>query len=226
MLMKSAIKKMVRSISNPFSSSTYWERRYESGGNSGSGSYNELGAFKAGFINNFLKTHDVNSAIELGCGDGNQLSSIHYPAYTGLDVSIASLAICSRRFNSDPTKSFFLYSPHSFHDNRGIFKADLSLSLDVLFHLVEPDIFELHLKHLFQCSTRYVIIYSSDEEIKSTVRHEKRRKFTPWVEHHQPEWHLVERKNNPYVGEEHEDKKSFSDFFLYEKRIDKAGKIL
>jgi hypothetical protein len=46
-------------------SKQYWEKRYRSGGGSGSGSYNNLAVFKAEIINAFIKENDVKSVVEL-----------------------------------------------------------------------------------------------------------------------------------------------------------------
>jgi hypothetical protein len=47
-----------------FSSKKYWNDRYLMGGNSGSGSYNQLAQFKADIINNFIKKNLIKSLIQ------------------------------------------------------------------------------------------------------------------------------------------------------------------
>jgi hypothetical protein len=59
--MNSLIKKIVKRFKRKFSSTEYWEQRYQSGGNSGSGSYNHLADFKANFINDFITKYNVHS---------------------------------------------------------------------------------------------------------------------------------------------------------------------
>jgi hypothetical protein len=68
-------------------SGDYWKRRYRGGGNSGAGSYDHLAHFKAEVINDYVRKHDIQSVIEFGCGDGNQLSLLQVPCYAGLDIS-------------------------------------------------------------------------------------------------------------------------------------------
>lgn len=64
----------VSSITKSFKgSNNYWERRYQSGKNSGAGSYSKLADFKANIINSFVLEHNITHVIEFGCGDGNQL---------------------------------------------------------------------------------------------------------------------------------------------------------
>src|ERR1035441_5440324 len=82
-------------------SEKYWEDRYRLGGNSGSGSYNRLSEFKARTINDFIAGKNIFSAMEFGCGDGNNLSLIKYPKYIGLDVSPTAIKICMNKYKND-----------------------------------------------------------------------------------------------------------------------------
>lgn len=95
-------------------SKEYWEKRYSSGGFSGSGSYGKLAEFKAGRINLFCKENKIETVIDFGCGDGNQLSLFNFKNYIGLDVSRTTIKSCINRFASDKTKSFFLYDSECF----------------------------------------------------------------------------------------------------------------
>jgi len=108
-------------------SAEYWERNYARGGTSGPGSYHAAAEAKAAFLNDFVRTHEVRSVIEFGCGDGNQLSLADYPRYIGLDVSRSAIELCKRRFAGDATKSFFLYDGGCFADRAGLFTADLAI---------------------------------------------------------------------------------------------------
>lgn len=198
-------------------SATYWERRYASGGDSGPGSSGALAAFKAEVVNEFVSAKAIGSVIEFGCGDGQQLSLASYPRYIGLDVSPTALAQCGRRFAHDPTKSFFLYDPRAFVDNHGLFRAELGLSLDVLFHLVEDEVFERYLRHLFGAAERFVIIYSKDTDERATVGYVRNRRFTPWVARHLPAWRLVDRIDNRYPWTGDVRTGSACDFYVYER---------
>ncbi|MDY6880082.1 MAG: class I SAM-dependent methyltransferase [Thermodesulfobacteriota bacterium] len=204
--------------------SEYWEKRYQKGGTSGSGSFERLAQFKAEVLNRFVQGHKVASVLEFGCGDGNQLALAAYPFYIGLDVSQKAISLCHERHKNDPTKSFFLYDAHAFFDNAGLFSADLTISLDVIYHLVEDDVYHLYMTHLFSCSRKNVIIYSSnhDEYGRSTAHHVRHRHFSPWVESHCPDYALIEKIRNRYhydLNSAHNT--SFSDFYIYEKRSQK-----
>ena len=97
--------------------------------------------------------------------------------------------------------------------------ADLTLSLDVIYHLVEDDVFAKYMRTLFAASTRYAIIYSSDTDDNRGYEgtHVRHRKFTTWKEENQPNWKLIEHVPNryPYRGDYKQG--SFADFFIFER---------
>ncbi len=203
-----------RTRQGPFPGTTaYWERRYSAGGDSGAGSYTIFAEFKAEVINEFVAAHDVQSVIEFGCGDGNQLSLAKYTRYAGYDVSSSAISRCRERFKLDQSKSFRLMSDYDGE------KADLALSLDVLYHLVEDDVFDSYVRALFEASHRYVIIYSSDSDDNREYEgtHVRCRKFTRWIEDNLPNWKLEERLPNRYPYRGDTQKGSFSEFFIYQK---------
>jgi SAM-dependent methyltransferase len=89
---------LIRQILFP-GSKKYWDNRYCQGGHSGAGSYGQLAEFKADVLNKFVLENDIQSVIEFGCGDGNQLSLAKYPHYIGIDVSPKAIEICRKLFN-------------------------------------------------------------------------------------------------------------------------------
>jgi len=198
---------------SPFPGSTeYWERRYATGGTSGDGSYGDLAEFKAKVINDFVTSHGVGGVIELGCGDGNQLSLLKMPRYLGLDVSETAIEICENKFGGDETKMFRYYSSD---DYGGESLGELALSLDIIFHLVEDEIFHTYMTHLFQMASDWVIIYSSDSEepFGDDTVHCRNRKFTNWTEDNADGWELVEKIDNIYPDQ------SVADFYIYKKGL-------
>jgi SAM-dependent methyltransferase len=192
-------------------SSQYWIDRYESGGNSGAGSYNELAEFKAVILNGFVENNKITTVVEYGCGDGNQLKLANYPFYLGFDVSPRAISLCKDAFFTDKTKTFKLMSEYAGE------RAQLTLSLDVIYHLVEDDVFADYMERLFDSSTEFVIIYSSntDENQLFTPDHITHRKFTNWIERERAQWRLLQYIPNkyPYAGDN--TKGSFSDFYIY-----------
>jgi len=202
-------------------SENYWERRYKTGGTSGPGSYNRLAKYKADVLNQFVKDEGINEVIEFGCGDGNQLSYASYPNYIGLDISKSALVLCIKKYKNDPTKSFFLYNSESFCDKKGIFKAALVLSLDVIYHLVEDKVFYKYITDLFIASRKYVIIYSSDYDSPLSF-HIRDRNFTKHVKENVKEYELIEVIKNKYpIDEKDPENTSKADYFIY-KRVESS----
>lgn len=192
-------------------SKDYWNERYSSGGNSGNGSYGELALYKAEFINRFIEANQILSVVEFGCGDGNQLNLINCHKYRGYDISKTIIQNCKKQFEKDVTKEFFILSdfePMTF---------DLAISLDVIFHLIEDENFENHMKLLFDSSKRFVLIYSSNVEkmnlfLKPHIRH---RRFTDWIYKNAPDWKLILYTPNKFKKSTRHH--SFSDFYVFEK---------
>ena len=200
-------------------SELYWEERYQQGDNSGTGSYDHLAEHKAEIINDFVAKNNIKTVMEFGCGDGNQLTIAKYPQYIGLDVSPTAVKLCYNRFKADKTKSFYVYNSMAFVDNARFFHADLTMSLDVLYHLVEREIFENYLLHLFAAADKFVIIYASDynQAEEPVHQHENRRSFTDFVEKNIKGWKLKEVIKNKYPVSQYGSKGSLSDYFIYEK---------
>jgi hypothetical protein len=186
-------------------SEIYWEKRYAYGGNSGIGSYGKFAKFKADIVNRFISEHVIESVIEFGCGDGNQLKLAKYPKYLGFDVSESVIALCKEKFRFDATKDFYLMK-----DYKGE-KADLTLSLDVIYHLVEDKIFESYMATLFNASNRYTIIYSSNSETRRWYdsAHIRHRKFDNWISSNMTGWMRIGYREG-VAG-------SFANFYFYEK---------
>jgi len=193
-------------------SSSYWEKRYQAGGSSGSGSFGHLARFKAQVVNEYVEKHGIESVIEFGCGDGAQLALARYPRYVGIDVAEGSIAACRQRFKEDPTKRFFLSG--QIPAELGLF--DLVLSLDVIYHLVEDDIYEAYMRSLFAYAGRFVIIYSSNSANPSDAPHVRHRRFTQWIRDNQPRWKETGFLPNEYPFDPaRADETSFADFYFF-----------
>lgn len=194
-------------------SKQYWTDRYRSNGNSGPGSYGRLAEFKASVINDFVETNQISSVIEFGCGDGNQLSLSNYKNYIGLDVAEDSINLCKKRFLNDITKSFYMFEDYKCQI------AEVSLSLDVIFHLIEDSTFNEYMQCLFNSASRFVIIYSSNTSVNlNNADHVKHRKFTEVVDN--LTWSLIKHIPNRYPYSEKDPKNtSFSDFYIFQKII-------
>ncbi len=212
---KIAIKTMKLFSSKRFvTSSQYWENRYRSGGNSGAGSYNNLAEYKGEVINAFVAENNINSVIEYGCGDGNQLKYFNFSHYTGYDVSETVIKKCKETYKNDQSKVFKTlreYQPD---------KAELTMSLDVIYHLVEDDVFFDHMTKLFDTSKHFVIIYSSNSdnhENNGVADHVRHRKFSDWIERERKEFKLIKHLPNKYAYNGDGSRSSYADFYFYEK---------
>lgn len=173
-------------------SKSYWNNRYVARGTSGVGSYALQARYKADYVNRFVQENEIGSVIEFGCGDGNQLGLASYPRYIGIDVAGPAIKRCIESFGHDPTKSFMAYDASAFADRARFLHADLALSLDVVFHLVEDDVYEAYMQALFNAADRFVVIYSRDrDESPALKRHVRWREFTPWIEKNVADWRLV-----------------------------------
>ncbi|HOD62372.1 MAG TPA: methyltransferase domain-containing protein [Bacilli bacterium] len=188
----------------------YWENRYKNNGNSGAGSYGRLAEFKAEIINKFIADKNINSVIEFGCGDGNQLSLFKVNKYTGYDISETTIRKLKSRFDDKTFKHISGYSPD--------LKSDLVLSLDVLFHLLEDTVFDDYMKKLFDTSGKYVIIYSCNRNDISNTPHIKFRVFLSWIIQNRPEWKLKNIIENKYPYDRNNpNNTSWSDFYFFER---------
>lgn len=218
MMLLKKIKKLVSRTHEEhkadFSSAKYWDMRYRSGGNSGHGSYGRLSEFKARVINQYVKEQGISSVIEFGCGDGNQLRLAEYPQYTGYDVSGTAVRRCRKIFRSDRSKSF--YSAQQY-DGR---MADLAISIDVIFHLVEDGVYEEYMHRLFQASRDHVIIYSSNEEESADQEsiHVRHRHVTAWIDRRlSASWILARTVPNDFPYDGDSASTSFANFYIYRK---------
>lgn len=188
----------------------YWEQRYRDEGTSGLGSYGMFARVKARFVNDYIREHNVRSVVDFGAGDGNQLRLLRVPDYLGLDVSETAIDRLRQQFAGDASKRFVRHGNGL--NGHGSWNADLGLSLDVIYHLVEDDIYERYMHDLFTSAQRHVIIYSSNREPTIRIsRHVRDRKFSELVEARFPAWRLEQKVRNPLAP------LSRSNFFVYRK---------
>lgn len=147
--------------------------------------------------------------IEFGSGDGNQLNLANYPSYLGFDVSEEALNICREMFSEHNNKRFLNYA--DYHSQ----KSDLTLSLDVIYHLVEDSVFEDYMRKLFGASNKWVIIYSSNYNGLGSI-HVRHRKFVDWIAANQPSFSLKMTLKNKYpYSEDDPEHTSFADFYVF-----------
>ena len=189
-----------------FSSRVYWEHRYASGGNSGDGSRGDNAQRKADYLNAFVKDNQVRSVLEFGCGDGHQLALANYPDYVGLDVAETAIEKCRTLFALDSHKRFYLLP------TLWPLTAELVLSLDVTYHLVEQAVYDRHLEDVFSSATRFVILYTTDSDVVDpslyTADHVKHRPVCRDVTARFPGWLMTDCELAA----------GGSDFYTYQRR--------
>jgi hypothetical protein len=199
-----------------FSSREYWERRYSKSGNSGAGSYSRLREFKAEVVNGFVKKKNVRSVVDFGVGDGSQLSSFQFSSYVGVDVSRTAIHKLRATYGNDSSKQFYTLGEYAGQ------QGELALSLDVIYHLVEDDVFNEYMDRLFNAGKRYVLSYSSNADDKRgddvLVRH---RTVTRWISRNRKDWSCIAFIKNKYPHDEKDSNpndSSFADFYIYERK--------
>lgn len=177
-----------------FRSADYWRERYRGGGNSGAGAGGRLAVYKAHIVNVTCETRRIRSVVEFGSGDGSQATLFHVPQYLGVDVSPEALEIARARLEG--RTNFRLKALDAFKAEPET--ADLSVSLDVIYHLVEDAVFEDYMERLFAAARKFVLIYSSDHDAEATVPHVRHRRYSTWIERHAPHWRLARTLEQPF----------------------------
>lgn len=148
--------------------SQYWDSRYQRGGTSGAGSHGIQGEDKAAWVNDIIRDWGVQSVVDWGCGDGHIASRLDVPRYTGLDVSPAAIEHCAALLARDGWE-WILYDGFTAPE---LVHADLALSLDVIYHLVEEQFYRRYMELLFWSADLVAIISSNcEDEAPPHIRH-------------------------------------------------------
>lgn len=159
-----------------FNYKEFWEHRYSTGGNSGLGSAVGHVEFKVDIINKLIRDKDISDILELGCGDGRTCSLYTgYKSYTGYDISPTIISKCQSTFSDNNTMTFVTCL-----DELSTF--DLTLSLDVLYHIINDDDYKQYLTTLFSKTTKCVGIFSSNFYEPRITRHIQHRRVTDDIE--------------------------------------------
>ena len=94
--------------------------------------------------------------------------------------------------------------------------AELTLALDVIYHLTEDRIFAPFMRTLFSWAAGFVVIYASNVDATTASPHVRHRRFTDHVAATEPDWRLLAHLPNPYPFDAaNPDETSFADFFIY-----------
>ena len=94
---------------------------------------------------------------------------------------------------------------------------DLSVSLDVIFHLVEDDVYHTYMNNLFGSARKYVCIYAGNQE-GETILHCRTRRFTDYIESNFSDWKQIAFVPNRYTFDpQNADNTSESDFYFFQR---------
>jgi hypothetical protein len=194
------------------SSAAYWKDHYRQHATPAESAFGRVADFKARVLRDFINRRDTESVIDWGCGDASPMILLECPHYTGVDICLDVITRCKREFKTDARKHFMLAT----EAKRAGVIAELALSLDVIYHLVEDDVFEAHMRALTESSTHFIGICSSDKDAPGRASHVRHRSFSAWIARHTPQWKRVEFVRNPYPYDKaNADQTSWSDFHFF-----------
>lgn len=192
----------------------YWNDRYETGVGAGDGSRGQLLKFKVETVQSIVDKYKIKSVIDVGCGDGRQLSRLDVSKYIGLDIS--SSAIDKASSFTDKNREYFILNEDTTAKGE---QADMAISLDVVMHL-PYDQFLPHIATLFRIAKRYVLIYGPNRN-GADIRLAPHMFFREFAADIEEKYKLkpIEVIRNAYPVEgEPKPGRSYSDFYLYDKK--------
>jgi hypothetical protein len=116
-------------------------------------------------------------------------------------------------FRGDGQKSFL--AMQDYQGERG----DAALSLDVIYHLVEDDVFQRYLRTVFAAGRKLVVIYASNTDVQESPQppHVRHREFTRWVAANQPQWRLIRQVDNRIPYDPRRGTGSQANFYIYSR---------
>jgi SAM-dependent methyltransferase len=127
--------------------------------------------------------------VEFGCGDGALAATMYDLSYLGADISPDAIDMARRRIAAmpmpKPTADFLLLehqSPEALAQQvcqKLGQKPDIVLSCDVIFHLVEDDVFDAYMARLLGCGAQYAVIYSTEGTRGGGSAHVRHRQYQP-----------------------------------------------
>ena len=105
---------------------------------------------------------------------------MNYKNYVGFDVSHTAIDLCKSKFKNSNHR--FTNSISELPDS-----SDCTISLDVLYHLVEDDVYHQYLTDLFEKSSNHVVVYSSNFNSYS-MPHVRHREFLEDIKNRFPQF--------------------------------------
>lgn len=160
-------------------SEKYWIKRYKKLKKrpSGDGSYGENAIFKSDCVNESITRYGIKTILDFGCGDGNQASMFHgYGLYVGVDIAPKAIELCREKYKG---RKHCIFAHASKMDKFVNLKIDLVLSMDVIFHLVEDEVYHKYMQTIFDVNAKYIGVYSTNTAFAHrSVAHVKHRNYS------------------------------------------------
>lgn len=130
----------------------YWENRYRQGGNSGKGSRGKHREWKWSILNKYIP--NIDNVIDVGCGDIAFMEGRDIKNYTGIDIS---QTMVDRNIKLKPEWNFILSSADV--KINGL-NGDVAFCHDMLFHIMDDDVYDKILLNLIDYSNEYISIFT------------------------------------------------------------------
>jgi SAM-dependent methyltransferase len=139
--------------------SGYWDDRYQGGRSSGVGSEGDEAEWKRALIEFVIETYEIESILDLGCGDGQLMFPILKERqdlkYTGVDISEF---IINKNREVDGFKSEVEFECADIVEGFQTFKSfDLVIMMDVLFHASSDYRHEMAIRTMLQSFNRVAL---------------------------------------------------------------------
>lgn len=133
----------------------YWENIYASGGNSGAGSRGKLKDWKWSQITESIG--DTSNIVDIGCGDMKFIGGHEPINYVGIDISKTIIDVNKLVY---PNYIFYNINADQYIPQ---LRAPVVLCMDLLFHIIDDDIYYKILDNIIKYSSKYIVIYSWDK---------------------------------------------------------------
>lgn len=198
------------------SSYQYWAERYINTNfknSSGNGRLKFRLRYKAKMLNKIFETYTITKIADFGCGDGLLASRLKCAKYYGIEINSEIVSNLKNKFFE---KKEFEFSTK--FESRWRNKIDASISVDVIFHLVEKDVYQKYMNELFSTDAKYVIIRAYNHESQGTGRnsHILHREFLNTVKKYFPNYNLINesppRRRHIYLSDSDKNQ-----FFVFKK---------
>lgn len=130
-----------------------WDEHYKSGGKSGDPSdYAKSREWKHSIISKYCDIKS-NSIIDIGCGDLQFWQGRKPAKYTGIDISPTIIASHIEKY---PDRRFICASSDELLD----ISADMVMCFDMLWHIIDDEVYINTIRNMAVYSKRYIIIYT------------------------------------------------------------------